>query len=65
MKRISPEDIRKKGQVPKNARLFSPIFQTFMSVRKRVATLAVFRRVSARFLRFHRHRRVPSWWCER
>ncbi len=29
--RIKPEDIRKKGSVPKNARLFFTIFQTFMS----------------------------------
>jgi len=29
--RISPEDIRKKGKVPKNANLFFTIFQTFMS----------------------------------
>ncbi len=31
MARIRPEDIRKKGQVPKNASLFFTIFQTFMS----------------------------------
>lgn len=29
--RITPEDIRKKGKVPKNASLFFTIFQTFMS----------------------------------
>ena len=29
--RISPEDIRKKGNVPKNGSLFFTIFQTFMS----------------------------------
>jgi type I restriction enzyme R subunit len=29
--RIKPEDIRKKGSVPKNASLFFTIFQTFMS----------------------------------
>jgi len=29
--RIKPEEIRKKGQVPKNASLFFTIFQTFMS----------------------------------
>jgi len=29
--RIEPEDIRKKGRVPKNASLFFTIFQTFMS----------------------------------
>jgi type I restriction enzyme, R subunit len=29
--RISPEDIRKKGRVPKNGSLFFTIFQTFMS----------------------------------
>jgi type I restriction enzyme R subunit len=29
--RIKPEDIRKKGQVPKNGSLFFTIFQTFMS----------------------------------
>src|ERR1035437_2779451 len=31
MVRIKPEDIRKKGKVPKNASLFFTIFQTFMS----------------------------------
>jgi type I restriction enzyme R subunit len=31
MVRISPEDIRKKGKVPKNASIFFTIFQTFMS----------------------------------
>ncbi len=31
MVRISPEDIRKKGKVPKNASLFFTIFQTFMT----------------------------------
>jgi type I restriction enzyme R subunit len=31
MVRISPEDIRKKGKLPKNASLFFTIFQTFMS----------------------------------
>jgi type I restriction enzyme R subunit len=29
--RISPDDIRKKGKVPKNGNLFFTIFQTFMS----------------------------------
>jgi type I restriction enzyme R subunit len=29
--RVSPEEIRKKGKVPKNASLFFTIFQTFMS----------------------------------
>ena len=29
--RVSPEDIRKKGKVPKKANLFFTIFQTFMS----------------------------------
>ena len=31
MARISPEEIRKKGKVPKNASLFFTIFQTFVS----------------------------------
>ena len=31
MVRIEPEDIRKKGRVPKNGSLFFTIFQTFMS----------------------------------
>ena len=31
MVRIEPEDIRKKGKVPKNGSLFFSIFQTFMS----------------------------------
>ena len=29
--RISPDEIRKKGKVPKNGSLFFTIFQTFMS----------------------------------
>ena len=32
--RIEPEDIRKKGKVPKNGSLFFTIFQTFMSGRQ-------------------------------
>ncbi len=56
MVRIKPEDIRKKGSVPKNASLFFTIFQTFMSgPPKRRQALALFRRISARLLRFHRH----------
>ncbi len=31
LERITPEDIRKKGKVPKNASLFFTIFQTFLS----------------------------------
>ena len=31
MVRIAPDDIRKKGKVPKNGNLFFTIFQTFMS----------------------------------
>ena len=31
MVRVKPDDIRKKGKVPKNASLFFTIFQTFMS----------------------------------
>jgi type I restriction enzyme R subunit len=31
MVRVNPEDIRKKGKVPKNASVFFTIFQTFMS----------------------------------
>ncbi len=31
MVRVKPDDIRKKGKVPKNANLFFTIFQTFMS----------------------------------
>jgi type I restriction enzyme, R subunit len=31
LKRIRPEDIRKKGKVPKNGNVFFTIFQTFMS----------------------------------
>ena len=34
MVRISPEDIRKKGKVPKNGSLFFTIFQTFMTESK-------------------------------
>ena len=55
-----PADIRKKGKVPKNGSLFFTIFQTFMSgpPQGRQA-LALLRRVPARLLRLHRHRRVP------
>ena len=52
--RISPDDIKKKGKVPKNGSLFFTIFQTFMSGPER-GSLAVFRRISAGLLRFHRH----------
>jgi len=31
MVRIKPDDIRKKGKVPKNGSIFFTIFQTFMS----------------------------------
>ena len=66
MVRISPEDIRKKGKVPKNAQ---PVLHHLPDLHERPAegrkTIAVFRRVSARFLRFHRHRRVPSRWSQR
>src|SRR5260221_559978 len=31
LQRIEPDEIRKKGKVPKNASLFFTIFQTFMS----------------------------------
>ena len=59
--RIKPEDIRKKGKVPKNAQ---PLLHHLPDLHERSAegrqALAVFRRVSARLLRFHRHRRVPS-----
>src|ERR1700682_906799 len=30
--RIAPQDIKKKGKVPKNGSIFFTIFQTFMSV---------------------------------
>ena len=31
MSRISPDEIRKQGRVPKNASVFFTIFQTFMT----------------------------------
>ena len=37
MVRIKPDDIRKKGKVPKNGSLFFTIFQTFMSGTGKVA----------------------------
>ena len=58
--RIEPDEIRRRGRVPKNGSLFFTIFQTFMSGPPRTAALSVFRRLSARFFRFRRHRRVPS-----
>jgi type I restriction enzyme, R subunit len=54
--RIEPDDIRKKGKVPKNGSLFFTIFQTFMSgPPKDGQALALFRRVPAGLLRLHRH----------
>ena len=54
--RIEPEDIRKKGKVPKNGSLFFTIFQTFMSgPPKGWQAVALFWRISARLLRFHHH----------
>jgi type I restriction enzyme, R subunit len=55
----SPDDIRKKGKVPKNGSLFFTIFQTFMSGPPKDGNPPLLRRVSARLLRLHRHRRVP------
>ena len=63
--RIDPADIRKKGKVPKNGSIFFTIFQTFMSgpvaetVQAQGDRQSLFRRVSAGFLRLHRHRRMP------
>ena len=54
--RIKPDEIRKKGRVPKNGSVFFTIFQTFMSGTERTASRAVFRRVSAGLLRLHHHR---------
>ena len=49
--RIAPEDIRKKGKVPKNGSLFFTIFQTFMSGPPRTASRrpisAIIRRTSS------------------
>ena len=46
--------------MPKNGSLFFTIFQTFMSgPAEGRRAVAVLRRVSARLLRLHRHRRVP------
>ena len=59
--RIAPDDIRKKGKVPKNGSIFFTIFQTFMSgPAEGWEARPLFRRVSARLLRLHRHRRVSS-----
>ena len=57
----SPDEIRKKGRVPKNASVFFTIFQTFMSgTGADGEACAVFRRLSAGLLRLHHHRRMPS-----
>ena len=40
--RIDPDDIRKKGRVPKNGSIFFTIFQTFMSGRTRTAARPYF-----------------------
>ena len=61
MVRIAPEDIRKKGRVPKNGSLFFTIFQTFMSgPPKDGQPMPVFRRLSPGLLRLYSYRRVPS-----
>ena len=52
--RIAPEDIRKKGKVPKNGSIFFTIFQTFMASAGSATGPA-----SAGFLRLYRHRRMP------
>jgi type I restriction enzyme R subunit len=57
--RIAPDDIRKKGKVPKNGSIFFTIFQTFMSGPPKDGSLALLRRVPAGLLRLHRHRRMP------
>ena len=57
--RIAPDAIRKKGQVPKNGSVFFTIFQTFMSGSDRDGNpVPSFGDLPARFLRFHRHRRM-------
>ena len=59
--RIDPEIIRKKGRVPKNGNIFFTIFQTFMTgPRCGRPARAELRRLPARLLRLHRHRRMPS-----
>ncbi len=56
MVRIAPEDIRKKGKVPKNASLFFTIFQTFMSgPPKDGKPSPYFGEYSAGLLRLHRN----------
>jgi type I restriction enzyme, R subunit len=64
--RIKPEDIRKKGKVPKNG---SPLLHDLpefheRSGRRRPAD-HILRRVSARLLRLHRHRRMSQGRRER
>ena len=64
--RIAPDEIRKKGRVPKNGSIFFTIFQTFMSGSGcRRQSRAQLWRLSAGLLRFHRHRRVPQGRRER
>ncbi len=58
--RIEPEDIRKKGKVPKNGSLFFTIFQTFMSGPPKDGNPRPISANIRRLFRFHRHRRVPS-----
>ena len=61
MVRISPERHPQEGQSPEECQ---PVLHHLPDLHERPAegrqALAVFRRVSTRLLRFHRHRRVPS-----
>jgi type I restriction enzyme R subunit len=59
--RISPEEIRRQGKIPKNASVFFTIFQTFMTgTNASGEPQFTFEGYPANFLRLHRHRRMPS-----
>jgi type I restriction enzyme R subunit len=58
--RIAPDEIKKKGKVPTNGSMFlHHLPDLHVRADQGRPAVAPFRRVSARFLRFHRHRRVP------
>ena len=59
--RIKPDEITKRGRVPKNGSVFFTIFQTFMSGRDANGEPAPnFGEYPQGLFRLHRHRRVPS-----
>ncbi len=56
---ITPHDIRKKGRVPKNAQCLLHDLPDLHVGSDEKVNQALLRRLSARLLRFHHHRRMP------